>query len=99
MRAISMRPALLRRNSTSLTARSKCAAGSYAGMAAAWATVGRKRAAGNPNAPAAANRFRTGRRPIVFLFTGVLPQNDLLARRIADLCEARSSFDRGIHWG
>src|SRR5262249_16198597 len=77
MRAISMRPALLRRNSTSLTARSKRAAGLYAGAPRACETRGGNvRTAGRPIGPAAAINLRRGRRMKVPLVTFASRENE-----------------------
>src|SRR5262245_19436608 len=71
MRAISIRPALLRRSSTSLTASSNVAVGLYGDAPAACAaSIADKRSAGRPAAPAAATSLRRSRRSV---FMGCLP--------------------------
>src|SRR5690242_3429993 len=84
MRAISVRPAALRRNSTSLTSISNFAAGSYA--VAAWAAGSDAPAA----APAAAISLTTSRRSKVSLVIGRLPSNDLVGAMIAESGAGRS---------
>src|SRR6266699_806072 len=87
-----MRPALLRRSLTSLTARSNRAAGLYAGAPTALAALGQNvRAAGRPIAPAAAISLRTSRRVKVPVFKFASRQNDLVAATIANFGQVRSS--------
>src|SRR5262249_2530936 len=87
-----MRPALLRRSLTSLTARSNRAAGLYAGAPTALAALGQNvRAAGRPIAHAAAISLRTSRRVKVPVFKFASRQNDLGAATIANIGQVRSS--------
>src|SRR5262249_4475048 len=91
MRAISMRLALLRRNSTSLTARSKRAAGLYAGAPRACEARGENvRTAGRPIVPAAAINLRRGRRMKGPLSPVASRGNELIAAIIIDLGQGRS---------
>src|SRR4051812_13825665 len=76
MRAISIRPAALRRNSTSLTVTSKLAAGSYPPPARA-----------NPAAPAAAIVIRNSRRPTGCMLIGVSRETLVCRRRVGLLSD------------
>src|SRR6266516_264497 len=85
MRAISVRPARVRRNSTSLTLISNVAVGSYVGLALAPAapsaeSTGRDlRACANTGSPAAPNAvmfIRKSRRPRGYLSMRTSLQND-----------------------